>query len=151
MKTRAIIIEIICCLFIAMFLYAAITKLTDYHNSFLKMLNQPFDNKYAPFMTWAVPAVEIIISSLLISEKTRRIGLYAATGLMLIFSGYVTFVLSGYYNGVVPCSCGGFLSSMNWTQHLLFNLFFVAIGVVALFFHKRKNAHRETRTSNVYA
>lgn len=140
MKIRALAIEIICCLFIAMFLYAAVSKLADYGNAYLKMLNQPFDDKYAAFLTWAVPLVEIGISLLLIPEKTRNTGLYAATGLMAVFTGYVSFVLSGYYPGGVPCSCGGFISRMNWSQHLYFNIAFVVLGItgIVLFHYQHK-------------
>jgi hypothetical protein len=36
----------------------------------------------------------------------------------------------------LPCSCGGILQSMNWTQHLIFNIFFTLLGLGAIAFEK---------------
>jgi hypothetical protein len=34
--------------------------------------------------------------------------------------------------GRIPCSCGGLISSLSWTQHLFFNLFFLLANAIVL-------------------
>ncbi|MFD2888991.1 MauE/DoxX family redox-associated membrane protein [Chitinophaga cymbidii] len=136
MKARAIIVEIIVFLFIVMFLYASVSKLSHYQTSYLQMLNQPFPDQLAGFMTWAVPAFEILICIGLAFTQTRKLALYTATGLMTIFTGYVVY-LWFFFKGAIPCSCGGAISSLTWFQHIYFNSFFVIIGVIGILLHRK--------------
>ena len=32
----------------------------------------------------------------------------------------------------IPCSCGGVLEKMSWNEHLIFNIAFVVLGLVAI-------------------
>lgn len=126
-----IIIDIITALLITLFLYAAVSKLLDTEKFISELKNQPFDNWLAPFIAVGIIALEFIITGLLLSEKTRRTGLICSLSLMILFTGYIGLVLTGYF-GRTPCSCGGIISKLSWTQHLFFNLFFVAISLIGI-------------------
>ncbi|MGC1244316.1 MAG: MauE/DoxX family redox-associated membrane protein [Chryseosolibacter sp.] len=54
---------------------------------------------------------------------------------MFAFTGYIAFILT--FSPYVPCSCGGILSSMGWTEHLIFNVVFTALAVAGIFLHLR--------------
>jgi hypothetical protein len=76
-----------------------------------------------------------VISLLLVIKRTRLIGLYASFFLMSLFTAYLIIMLNvSYY---IPCSCGGVLENLSWNQHVVFNVFFIAISAVgAIIQHK---------------
>lgn len=116
--------------FSLLYLYAAASKLLDYENFRVQLGQSPLLSAFAGPVSWAVPAIEIIISIMLLSEKFRTAGLFLAFGLMAMFTAYIYIMLN--YSSYVPCSCGGVLEKMTWDQHLIFNLGFVILGAVAI-------------------
>lgn len=127
-----------------MFLYAGVSKLLHYEKTYQQMWNQPFDTRFAPFLTWFIPVLEIAICAMLAIPKLRKWGLYAATSLMAVFTVYVGIIWFGRDGFKVPCSCGGFTASLDWPQHFWFNVFFVVLGLIAIFLH-RKNTLENSR------
>src|SRR5690606_34972825 len=78
---------------------------------------------------------EILIAILLTIPKYRIPALYVAFTLMVMFTAYIYIILN--YSDFVPCSCGGVLEKLSWTQHFIFNLFFIVLAAVAVFFADR--------------
>ena len=131
-------------LLIVLWIYAAGSKLLEY-NSFRHQLTlQHFPIKIEGILVWLLPAIELITALLLTSIKTVITGLYASAVLLVMFTGYIAFILTGIYPNA-PCSCGGVLSMLSWKAHFGFNLIFLSINVWALYeFHqKRKEARKE--------
>ena len=79
-----------------------------------------------------------MIAGMLVWGRFRLIGLYAAFTLMTMFTVYIIAILQFSYK--IPCSCGGILESMGWTEHLIFNIGFVllAVGGIVMFYSKEK-------------
>ncbi|RBL91113.1 MauE/DoxX family redox-associated membrane protein [Chitinophaga flava] len=123
--------------YILMFSYAAASKLFDLHMFQMQLKLQPFSESLRPFIMWGIPIVELLIVTVLLIPRHRIIGLKLATGLMIIFTGYISIAKMGVFR-YIPCSCGGVISKFTWTQHLWFNLFFLVLGVWALLIHFRK-------------
>jgi hypothetical protein len=122
--------DIIGGLLILLFTYAAISKLTD-RQHFQEVLAQMLLIKYvAGFMSFALPVTELLVCTLLFMPGTRLLGFYASFGLMLVFTLYISFMI--LYAPHLPCSCGGFLQKLNWSQHLVFNLVFIALSATAI-------------------
>lgn len=116
---------------VLLFLYAAASKILDYENFRVQLAQSPLLSAFAGYVAWGVPAFEILISVMLMSEKWRAIGLYLAFGLMVMFTAYIYIILN--YSAFVPCSCGGVLEKMSWNQHLAFNVLFIVLsGTAAL-------------------
>jgi hypothetical protein len=134
--TKKIIVEISCSLLIALFLYASVSKWLDFKGFVGDMNNQPFPNFFTPFLVWGIPILEVIIAIALIFEKTRTAGLYASLILMIAFTIYTAMVLMNFFK-YVPCSCGGVIKKLTWTQHLFFNLFFVGISLLSIWLRRR--------------
>src|SRR5690606_3278736 len=78
-----------------------------------------------------VPGMEIAIVLLLITERFRTIALYTFFTLMVMFTAYIFIILN--FSDFVPCSCGGVLEKLSWTQHLIFNVVFVMLAGLAVF------------------
>jgi uncharacterized membrane protein YphA (DoxX/SURF4 family) len=127
---KQIAIEIIVFLFVVLFLYAAGSKLVEYQKFISQIGISPLLTDYAETIAWMIPTIEIIISLMLIIPRVRIIGLYAAFGLMVMFTFYIIAILS--FSNELPCSCGGVLSMLGWKEHLIFNVSFVLLGLTAI-------------------
>ncbi len=118
-------------LFVLLFLYAAVSKLLDFETFEVQLAQSPLLSAYAGFIAWAVPGLEILIAVLLTLPKYKIPALYAAFTLMVMFTAYIYIILN--FSDFIPCSCGGVLEKLSWTQHLVFNLVFIILAGVAVF------------------
>ena len=133
---RGLIIEIIAAAIALMFFYAAFSKLIDFEKSRHEMMNQVFPGYIAKLLVWLVPITELLLTAGLLIDKTRLKALYASLLLLIAFSLYISMSMTGIF-GRIPCSCGGILKHMGYGTHLLFNLFFISISIIAIFLEKR--------------
>lgn len=131
--TRKIAVDIVVFLYILLLVYAALTKLMDYQKFVVQLGQSPILTQYANLLAVAVPLLELVISTLLIIPQARQAGLYGGFCLMVTFTTYI--VLASRFSDYVPCSCGGVLEGMTWTQHLIFNVVFVLLGLAAIMLH----------------
>lgn len=123
---RNTIIEIISSLLIILFIYTALSKLSSYNTFIVQLSKSPFITSYAKLIAWGLPAVEILISLLLVFKRTKLIGLYASFFMMSLFTAYLIIMLKFSYH--IPCSCGGVLQNLSWNDHIVFNAFFIVIA-----------------------
>ena len=136
MKKTEAAITAISSLFILLFFYAAFSKWLNFSDFERQMNNQPFSKTFLPLLLYGLPALEILAGLLLISSKTRNIGLYICLILMLSFTVYIILIKINFY-GRIPCSCGGIIKTLSWTQHLFLNLFFDLLGIVGVMLYKK--------------
>ena len=142
MKNR--ILDIICGLLILLFVYAAASKLFDYTLFKMQLRNSPLIASYAGTIAWLLPIAEVIIVVTLTVMHTRLFGLYASLFLLLLFTFYIAGMLLSGVN--LPCSCGGIIRELSWGQHLLFNLFFIALSIAGIVLLNRKK-HQATKNA----
>ena len=129
-RIKKIVIETICLLYILLFVYAALSKLLDFENFSIQIGQSPLLSAYAGIVAPLVIAVELVIVALLSTRTTKRVGLYSALFLMGAFTVYIYIIL--HYSEFIPCSCGGILEKLGWTEHLIFNIGFILLGLTAL-------------------
>ena len=138
---RATAIDLICGLYIILFSYAAVSKWLDFSKFELQLAKSPLLTKYSGVIPWGIPAIEIIISLLLVIPRFRLIGLYSAYSLMVIFTSYIVAITQ--FSEYIPCSCGGVLQNLTWNQHLLFNLFFLLLALLAIFLYRSETNQKQ--------
>lgn len=126
-KIMPVIVEVISYFFILLFIYAGFSKVLDFENFQVQIAQSPILSAYAGLISYSVIIVEIIIVLCLVFPRTRLIGLYSSTALMSAFTVYIYLILN--YSDFVPCSCGGILEKLGWTEHLIFNLLCVVLGI----------------------
>jgi uncharacterized membrane protein YphA (DoxX/SURF4 family) len=127
---RRIAIEIIAFLFILLFVYASLNKLTDYQKFKIQIGQSPLLIGFGNSIPWIVITVELLISVLLVIPKFRLVAFFSSFCLMTMFTTYIIAILN--FSPYVPCSCGGVLEKLGWTEHLFFNSFFVLLAVIAI-------------------
>ena len=126
------IIEIICLLYILLFVYAAVSKLLDFENFQVQLGQSPLLSAFAGWVSWTVPITEILIVFLLILPKYRLLGLFCSFSLMVMFTTYIYIILN--FSPHIPCSCGGIIDKLSWSQHMFFNMLFIASAFIGFLF-----------------
>jgi len=129
--------EIISALLILLFVYAAASKLLDLDKFRIQLGQSPLVTAFASWVAWVIPALEIFIAALLLSNKFRLPALYASFTLMLIFTGYIISIIK--FSSHMPCSCGGVLEKMGWSAHLSFNILFTALAFIGVLLYNESN------------
>lgn len=130
------IVTIICYLYVLLFIYTAVSKFLDFENFQVQLGQSPLLSAFAGWVSWGVLLIELFTAGLLMFDKTRRIGLYIAFILMAMFTAYIFIILN--FSPFVPCSCGGVLEKMGWTEHLIFNISFLLLAALGIFLSKEK-------------
>jgi uncharacterized membrane protein YphA (DoxX/SURF4 family) len=141
-KHKGVIVEVICFLFILLFVYAAVSKFLDYENFRVQLGQSPLLTAFAQWVVWAVPGLEIVIAGMLCLPRLRLWGFYAAFSLMVMFTAYIIAILQ--FSETIPCSCGGVLENLGWTEHLIFNVVFIFLGFTGLTLHTHLQEKNET-------
>ena len=144
MKER--VIGIIALLFMMLFTYAAVSKLVDVQTFAAQMSKSPLLTNYATVLAWAIPIGELVIVGLLMSTW-RIYGLLASFTLMAGFTAYIIAILQ-LERKDIPCSCGGILNEMGWTEHLVFNTVFVLLGFVAVLLSSTTKKNKMDKTDS---
>ena len=121
-------------LFMLLWVYAATAKLLEFEAFSIQLGQSPLLSAYAGILVWLVPLSEYVLSTLLLIPKTKNIGLYGSLCLMTAFTTYIIIILN--YADFVPCSCGGILEALSWTEHLLFNGFCIILILLVLFINR---------------
>lgn len=140
---KSVIPDIICLLYILLFVYAAMSKLLDFENFQVQLRQSPLLSSFANWISWCVPLIELVISILLVFKKTRLLALYLSFILMIMFSTYIYIILN--YSSTIPCSCGGILEKLGWTEHLIFNIIFALLAILAVFILSTSNTTKHKK------
>lgn len=113
-----------------LFMYTGCSKLLDHHN-FARQLSAVF--RWPPLyllISYAVPLAELSVAIGLVFLYTRQAAMRCFTWMMLLFTLYVAVLLITFTN--LPCSCGGIISSLTWTEHLVINCLLLAMGITGV-------------------
>jgi uncharacterized membrane protein YphA (DoxX/SURF4 family) len=146
---RVIFIEVISFLFILLFVYASLMKLKDVEQFVVQLGQSPLLMPFADWIAWVVPSLELVIAALLIFRRSRLIGLIASFTLMVMFTAYIIVILN--FAEHVPCSCGGILEKMGWTEHLIFNIGFVLLALTGVILLAREGEESQGERHSVTA
>jgi uncharacterized membrane protein YphA (DoxX/SURF4 family) len=129
-KIQNLFLELICLLYILLFVYAAVSKLLDFENFQVQLGQSPLLSAFAGLIAWLIPIIELCIALMIVLKRWRLIGLFAAFSLMVMFTVYIYIILN--YSSFVPCSCGGILEKLGWTEHLIFNIIFIVLAITGI-------------------
>ncbi len=141
MNRKSTFVVVVSSLFVLLFVYTAISKWLDVDSFKAVIAQSPLIGSFSIILSWLLPALELWIAGLLLCKFTRRIGLYAALILMLVFTSYIIYLL--LFSSHLPCSCGGVLKYLSWRTHLLFNLGWILLAVAAIKLYAYKDVSRK--------
>ncbi|WP_394355229.1 MauE/DoxX family redox-associated membrane protein [Pedobacter roseus] len=130
---NTLLISVISAMLIMLWVYTAISKLTDLDSFQRQLYKQHLNRRLMDTMLWFLPVAEICNSMLLIWRKTQFWGMVFSSFLMTVFTGYISLVLLGFFEKV-PCSCGGILKNLSWTAHFWFNVTFLLLSLIGTYY-----------------
>ena len=134
---KTIVLRIAVFLLTILWVYTASSKLMDFNDFRVQLSRQALPHLLLVILLWTLPAVELLTALLLQFNRTELPGLFISFILMVLFTGYVTLVLIGFF-GQIPCSCGGVIKAMGWKIHFYFNLFFLMLTITSHNYHLPK-------------
>lgn len=114
-----------------LWIYAAISKLVDWDHFKWEMHNQVLPDFFKNWLVVLLPMAELAVAAMLFIERTTSAAIWLSFFMLSFFTVYITLIV-GHAFSYVPCSCGGILSSLSWTEHLLFNLVFIALTLTII-------------------
>ena len=144
LKYHSFFVQATCYLYVLLFVYTAINKLLDIEIFRVQLAQSPLLSAYAGLIAPAVISAELLIVLLLSFKASRLTGLYASFFLMVAFTVYIYLILN--YSDFVPCSCGGIIEQLSWREHLVFNITFASLALLAIVLTEKE---KETRSSIV--
>ena len=127
-----IVIEACCFLLILLLAYTGFSKLSDHTRFHSVMVTMPYLKHAEPLLSWSLPVVELVIALLLCTNRFKLQALAASLVLLGAFTIYlIVMKISGMH---LPCSCGGVIQYLSWTQHIFFNLFFILMAMIGIIY-----------------
>jgi hypothetical protein len=134
---RQIAVEVICFLFILLFVYAALNKLLDYQKFSIQIGQSPILTGFGSWLPAVVIGSELALAIMLMFSRLRLFALYGCFSVMIMFTVYIAAILNlGVF---IPCSCGGVLEKLGWTEHLIFNCVFVMLALLGIILERSKD------------
>jgi len=128
---KTIFSQLIPALIILLFVYAAVSKLLNFSMFHDQLYNQSFSHHLADVLQYLVPFSELIASGLLLFRKSTLAGLGFSLVLLILFTGYIILVLLHWWNRE-SCPCGGILTGLGWPGHLIINVIFIFLNLIAI-------------------
>lgn len=125
--------EFLCILLVLLWGHAAISKWMDPYY-ILQLKGSPVYGEYANLLYYLIPTIELATAIIICMRRFRRLGLLISFSLLTLFTIYVSYVLQ---MNAPPCGCGGLISGMSWGQHLIFNILFLSVNILALFLSRQ--------------
>lgn len=142
---RTIILEFIAFLFVMLFVYAALTKAFDYEKFTIQISQSPLLTGFGKVIAPFVIITELVTAALLAFHRLRLIAFFSCFCLMTAFTAYIVFILR--FSSYIPCSCGGVLEKLGWTEHLIFNTGFVMLAFTGIILQAQQNRQAFTESS----
>jgi hypothetical protein len=115
---------------IFLFIYTGLSKYMDLGRFYFVLYSSPLLGRFARALAIGLPGTEIIMAILLSIPKTRKIGFYSSSVLLLIFTIYLSYMIAT--SSKLPCSCGGVISKLSWKNHIFFNLFWIVMALIGV-------------------
>lgn len=132
---KSCFVDTTCLVYVFLFVYAGVSKLLDFENFQVQLGQSPLLSTFASPVSFGVISIELVLAFLLLFASYRTVALYGSFLLMVMFTTYIIIIIN--FSSFVPCSCGGILEKMSWTDHLIFNIAFVVLALLALFLESK--------------
>lgn len=128
----------------------AVDKLWNLNGFHSVLLRQPIPGWWADILFWLLPLLELLAAVLIAWRNNRprtHQGMWLSGVLMLGFTLFILFGVLGWYEKR-PCGCGSVISGLSWEDHLWFNVVFLLLSIVGIWFTRararRRRSYRKT-------
>lgn len=116
---------------IILWMYAAVSKLTNLNQFSHALMTQVFPKWVGKILLYVLPLTELILVGLLIYSRTRLFGMYASLFLLFAFTLYVGGAVFHIYDRH-PCACGGLFNRLGWHKHFKLNIMLTIVALAGV-------------------
>lgn len=118
------------------FAFAAITKLLEQEKFYTNLVNSPMlelPSLVIHILSWLIPILEGVVVIGLIWKRFQIQAIYLIVILLITYIIYsLAILLVAPYS---PCSCGGVIALIDWTQHLYLQIGLLSLTLVEFYYH----------------
>lgn len=104
-------------------------------------------DKYIPILMLFLPSFEILISIMIFYFYKKNIGLFLSFFLLLLYTFYLIALNEFSFSSI--CSNGGLFNVIDYSRHLLINLFFLTLNLIALYLNRNDSSSKKV-TFNLF-
>lgn len=104
-------------------------------------------DKYIPILMLFLPSFEILISIMIFYFYRKNIGLFLSFFLLLLYTFYLIALNEFSFSSI--CSNGGLFNVIDYSRHLLINLFFLTLNLIALYLNRNDSSSKKV-TFNLF-
>lgn len=104
-------------------------------------------DKYIPILMFFLPSFEILISIMIFYFYKKNIGLFLSFFLLLLYTFYLIALNEFSFSSI--CSNGGLFNVIDYSRHLLINLFFLTLNLIALYLNRNDSSSKKV-TFNLF-
>ena len=120
---------------ILIFSYSAFSQIISYSTFLNALVKSPvIPYNFVKTVGNFVIIIELGLSVLLLFSGRSRLSLILSTFLMAFFTGYMLIIY--YLSPYIPCSCGGVIEKLSWTDHIVFNIVVTSLAAFGVKFSK---------------
>jgi len=120
MKTRKIIVEVICFVLMMNWFYEGIYKVAYFQQFGFYIANAPLLGIFGGVLKYVIPFGEVVLAMMLIIQKYRRLALYWTIGLSIVFILWIMCVYLFTYRIFWPYH--GLWEKPTWMGRMLVSL-----------------------------
>jgi len=146
MRTKNILSEIIVFILILIWAYTFVAKVFDFETFQRQIKGAYMLSAGGNLLPYLLQIVHFGIILLLINKSWRRMGLITSILVLILYTGYLVYVLK--FAPSIPCSCIAMFNWMNWNDQLYFNFSMLAINIIGLIiFSLNRPPHSHVQTT----
>lgn len=142
MQTKKIISEIIIFLLLLSWSFTFVSKIFDFETFGRQIKGAYLLSVGGKLLPYVLQFVHLGIILMLLNKSWRRLGLITSMVVMVLYTGYLIYVLK--LAPSVPCSCIALFNWMNWNDQLYFNFLILAINIIGLVMFSLKHSPHGT-------
>lgn len=134
MKTRKVIVEVICLILLLNFFYEGIYKIAYWGNYAFWMKHAPLLRPVWQVLTYVIPVGEIALALSFLAPKFRVRALYITIGVLMVF---VLWIMSVYlFTGYLFWPYHALWEKPTWMQKMLISLGLCWMALIAIVLSK---------------
>jgi hypothetical protein len=134
--------SVLVAILLGIFLFTGMEKAWHHDTFVIKLGRQPLPKWIRDMLEWGLPVAELLVVGLLVTTRTRILGLWASAAMMLAFAGYTAYAAMEPA-GFVPCACGKLFNALTWGQHFWVNMGLAGLAVAGIVFHEQYDDEHE--------
>ncbi|WP_420866236.1 MauE/DoxX family redox-associated membrane protein [Chryseobacterium gambrini] len=148
MRTKNLIAETIIFLLLLMWAYTFVSKVRNF-DTFRRQINGAYIlSSFGSSLPYILQLLHLSLVVLLIKKSWRKIGLITSLSVLLLYTGYLIYILK--FAPSIPSSCISLYRGLNWNDQLWINLAVLTLNIIGLIMFSYKSPPHSSHVQTTY-